>query len=351
MKIAVVAPLQESVPPRLYGGTERVVSFLTEELAGRGCQVTLFASGDSRTKAQLHPVVPEALRLADCRDPIAHHIRLVDCVARRSAEFDLIHFHVDYLHFPLMRLLRAPHVTTLHGRLDLPDLLPLFRDFVEMPLISISDFQRSPLPFANWQGTVYNGIPRNRFRFQPRPGGYLAFVGRISREKRVDRAIEIAVRAGMHLKIAAKIDRADREYYEAEIKHLMNHPLVEYVGEIGDREKEDLLGNARGLLFPIDWPEPFGLVMIESMACGTPVIAWPAGSVPEVMREGETGYIVDDIDSAVAAVERLDQLDRRRCRNHFEAHFTAETMADRYLAIYRKIAGNSAALTPEGTLR
>jgi glycosyltransferase involved in cell wall biosynthesis len=346
MKIAMVAPLAESVPPKLYGGTERVVSFLTEELVRQGHQVTLFASGDSLTSARLHAVVPTALRLAKCKDPLAHHVRLIECVARNIHEFDVVHFHVDYLHYPLMRLLQAPHVTTLHGRLDLPDLVPIYRDFYDMPVVSISDAQRNPLPFVNWRATVYNGIPRELLRFHPRPGEYLAFLGRISPEKRVDRAIEIAVRTGIPLKIAAKIDSADNEYFETEIKGLMDHPLVEYIGEIGDHEKEEFLGNAKALLFPIDWPEPFGLVMIESMACGTPVIAWPCGSVPEIMKDGVTGYIVDDMDAAVAALERLDSVERSACRRHFEKYFTATKMAQDYAAVYRATAENTSASRP-----
>lgn len=338
MKIALVAPLQESVPPTLYGGTERVVSYLTEELVRQGHQVTLFASGDSQTAARLEPIVPQSLRLAGCRDPFAHHIRMIDRVVHAADEFDVIHFHVDYLHFPLMRRLGLPHVTTLHGRLDLPDLLPLFREFSDMPVVSISDHQRTPLPFANWQATVYNGVPTDLYRFHAQSGEYLVFLGRISPEKGVERAIDIAVRAGLPLRIAAKVDKADREYFDACVAPLLHHPLVEFLGELGGRDKEELLGNAYGMLFPIDWPEPFGLVMIEAMACGTPVIAWRRGSVPEVMRDGVTGFIVDDLDGAVAAVERLAGVSRFRCRHYFEEHFAAEKLAGDYLAVYRAIA-------------
>lgn len=338
MKIAQVAPLHESVPPKAYGGTERVVSYLTEELVRQGHDVTLFASGDSETTARLVPVTEKSLRLdADCGDPLAHHVRLVDQVARRANEFDVIHFHTDYLHFPLMRQVAVPHVTTLHGRLDIPDLKPLFREFGEVPVVSISHDQRRPLPTANWQATVYNGIPADLYRFHPEPGGYLAFLGRISPEKRVDRAIEIATRMEMELLIAAKVDRVDRDYFESQIKPMLRHPLVHFIGEIGDHEKDNFLGNARALLFPVDWPEPFGLVMIEAMACGTPVIAYRRGSVPEVMRDGETGFVVDNEFEAVEALRRLDQIDRRRCRRVFEERFSAERMARDYVNVYAQV--------------
>ncbi|RMF47135.1 MAG: glycosyltransferase family 4 protein, partial [Deltaproteobacteria bacterium] len=266
MKIAQVSPLYESVPPKLYGGTERVVSWLTEELVRQGHDVTLFASGDSVTSAKLVPCASSALRLAGCREPLAHHLVMLEEVARRLEEFDIIHYHVDYLHFPLSRRSRVPQLTTLHGRLDCPDLAPLFREYRDMPLVSISDDQRRPLPFANWFGTVYHGLPEELFQLNAGGGDYLAFLGRISPEKRPDRAIEIAKRAGWPLKIAAKVDRADQEYFEREIKPLLNHPLVEFIGEINDADKQEFLGQALALLFPIDWPEPFGLVMIEAMA-------------------------------------------------------------------------------------
>ncbi len=343
MKIAQVAPLYESVPPRRYGGTERVVSYLTDELVRQGHEVTLFATADSETAAELEPVASGALRLDErCQDPLAHHVLLMDRVARRAHEFDVIHFHVDYLHFPLLRLLQVPHVTTLHGRLDIPDLAPLYSEFTDMPVVSISDDQRRPLPQANWQATVYHGLPLDLYRFNPAGGDYLAFLGRISPEKRVDRAIQIALRTGMEIRIAAKIDRADRDYYEEHIAPLFRLPRVEYIGEIGEREKAEFLGNARALLFPIDWPEPFGLVMIEAMACGTPVIAYRRGSVPEVMADGVTGWIVDDMEQAVAAVERLEGFDRRRCREHFERRFSAGRMARDYLRVYERVRESAA---------
>jgi len=275
MKIAQVSPLYESVPPKLYGGTERVVSNLTEELVRLGHDVTLFASGDSRTSAKLVAPCSQALRLdADCRDQMAYHMILLDQVFERIKDFDIVHFHIDYLHYPLSRRATTAHVTTLHGRLDLPELATLYRRFPDVPLVSISDAQRRPIASANWQGTVYHGLPRDLYEFHPATGKYLAFLGRISPEKRVDRAIEIACRSGLPLKIAAKVDPADREYFKCEIEPLLDDPLVEFIGEIDDRQKSEFLGGALALLFPIDWPEPFGLVMIESMASGTPVIGW-----------------------------------------------------------------------------
>ncbi|NOX81098.1 MAG: glycosyltransferase family 4 protein [Deltaproteobacteria bacterium] len=338
MRIAQVAPLYESVPPKLYGGSERVVSYLTEELVKQGHEVTLFASGDSNTRANLQAVTTNALRLkGSCRDPLAHHVLLLEKVFQEAAEYDIVHFHIDYLHFPLSRLLKIPHVTTMHGRLDLADLEPVFMEFSDMPVVSISNSQRGPLPMANWQGTVYNGVPEDLYSFHPERGNYLAFIGRFSPEKRVDRAIEIARRADMEIRIAAKIDQTDKSYFKERIKPLLNHPLVTFVGEIGEREKDDFLGNAAALLFPIDWPEPFGLVMIEAMACGTPVIAYRHGAVPEVLRDGITGFIVDNLEDAVTAVHRVPMLNRSRCRQVFEERFSAEKMADGYLAVYRKI--------------
>jgi glycosyltransferase involved in cell wall biosynthesis len=338
MRIAQVAPLFESVPPKYYGGTERVVSYLTEELVRQGHDVTLFASGDSVTKARLVAVTRRSLRLdKHCVDRMAHHMLLLEHVFRRVDEFDIVHFHIDYLHFPLSRRHRFAHVTTLHGRLDIPDLVPLYEEYREMPVVSISDAQRAPLPFANWQATVYHGIPEDLYRFREAPGRYLAFLGRISPEKRVDRAIEIAKRVEMPLKIAAKVDQVDREYFEDYIRPRLDHPLVEYVGEIGEGEKDEFLGNAYALLFPIDWPEPFGLVMIEAMACGTPVIAYRKGSVPEVMEEGRTGFIVETLEDAVRAVRRVPELSRRRCREVFEERFTASRMARDYVAVYERI--------------
>lgn len=338
MRIAQVAPLYESVPPKLYGGTERVVSWLTEELVRLGHDVTLFASGDSLTSARLVPACKKALRLdSSCVDQLAHHVVMLDQVFSEKENFDLIHFHVDYLHFPLSRRQQIAHVTTLHGRLDLPDLVPLYRLFRDIPVISISDAQRKPLPWVNWQGTVHHGLPRESFSLGRGKGGYLAFLGRTSPEKGLDQAIEIAKRAEMPLKIAAKIDRVDVEYFETVIKPLLDHPLIEFIGEVGYPEKNVFLGNAAGLLFPINWREPFGLVMIEAMACGTPVIAYPLGSVPEVMQDRVTGFIVPDLEGAVKAVKRLGEIDRRKCRRYFEQHFDAERMAQDYLNIYQRL--------------
>ncbi|RMF23117.1 MAG: glycosyltransferase family 4 protein, partial [Deltaproteobacteria bacterium] len=306
MRIAQVAPLYESVPPRLYGGTERVVFHLTEELVRQGHDVTLFASGDSRTSARLCAPVERALRLGDgYDDAIPYHLVELEEVWRHADDFDVIHFHTDYLHFPVARRLGVPHVTTMHGRLDLRDLPPLYKEFRDIPLVSISDAQREPLAGANWVATVYHGLPLDAYHLVERPEGYLAFLGRISPEKRPDRAIEIARRVGIPLKIAAKVDRADRSYYEERIKPLLDGPGVEFIGEISEREKNEFLGNALALLFPIDWPEPFGLVMIEAMACGTPIVAFRGGSVDEVIDEGVTGVIVEDIEAAVAAIDRV----------------------------------------------
>ena len=348
MRIAQVAPLYESVPPRYYGGTERIVSYLTEELVAQGHDVTLFASGDSRTAAELAPVCPRSLRLdPGCIDQLAHHLLMLEQVLQRADEFDVIHFHVDYLHFPLSRRARYPHVTTLHGRLDLPDLAPLYEEFDEEPLVSISDSQRLPLPWVNWLATVYHGLPRGLYRFHPERGSYLACLGRISPEKRIDRAIEIAKQVGIPLRIAAKVDKADQEYFDTVIEPLLHDPLVEFVGEIADDEKNAFLGNAHALLFPIDWPEPFGLVMIEAMACGTPVIAYSHGSVPEVMEQGRTGYIVEGLDDAVEAVRRLPRLSRARCREVFEERFTAARMARDYVAVYERLVARPVALDAE----
>ncbi|MEX2015789.1 MAG: glycosyltransferase family 4 protein [Candidatus Hydrogenedentales bacterium] len=339
MRIAQVAPLYESVPPQGYGGTERVVANITEELVCQGHEVTLFASADSVTSAELRPMSPRSLRLdADCIDQLAHHVYMMEQVIKDSGDFDLIHNHVDYLIFPLARRCRVPVVTTLHGRLDIPDLVPVYREFSEQAVVSISDSQRTPLPFANWVGTVYHGLPVDEYRFHEGPGDYLAFLGRISPEKRCDWAIEIATRAGMPLKIAAKVDKTDRDYFEAEIKPLLEQPGVEFLGEVGGREKSEFLGNAQALLFPIDWPEPFGLVMIEAMACGTPVIARRRGSVPEVVTHGETGFIIDDVDEGVRAVQAIAGLDRRACRAGFEKRFTAPRMAGDYVRIYEQMA-------------
>lgn len=340
MKIAQVAPLYESVPPKLYGGTERVVSYLTEALVQAGHDVTLFASGDSETSARLVPCCPKALRLNnyECNDHLAHHFVMLDEVMRRAEQFDIIHFHIDYMHFPLSKLSGLPQVTTLHGRLDSPDLLPLYRQYKCMPLISISLNQRKPLPWAHWIGNVYHGLPMDLLPLGNGSGKYLAFLGRISPEKRVDRAIKIAKAVGMPLKIAAKVDPADRVYYEREIKPLLNAPGVEFIGEINEQQKGDFLGNAYAYLFPIDWPEPFGLTMIESMACGTPTIAFRCGSVPEIIRDRVSGYIVDSIDQAVQAVAQAATIDRAACRAEFEQRFSAGRMARDYVKLYETIA-------------
>ena len=342
MKIAQVAPLSERVPPMLYGGTERIVSYLTEELVRQGHEVTLFASGDSRTSAELVRCCDMALRLNPAvKDPLPYHIILLDQVRQRADEFDVLHFHSDLLHFPLIRPFANRTVTTLHGRLDLPDLVPFYSAFRDIPLVSISDDQRRPLPLANWVGTVHHGLPRDLQPFRPiATGGYLAFLGRISPEKRPDRAIEIAARAGMPLKIAAKVDKTDQAYWDDVVRPMVQgHPNVEFIGEINESEKAEFLGDARALLFPIDWPEPFGLVMIEAMACGTPVIGFRRGSVPEIIEEGVSGFIVDTVNEAIAAVARIDTLSRARTRACFERRFTVERMARDYLAIYRELAG------------
>ena len=335
MRIAQVAPLHESVPPKLYGGTERVVSCLTEELVARGHDVTLYASGDSVTAARLVPCVPQALRLnPSCRDALAFHFLMFERVLRDRAQFDIVHFHTDYLAYSLIRHLRLPQVTTLHGRLDLPELSMIYREFDDVPVVAISRAQQASVPHACWAGVVYHGLQPDRFPLSEQPDDHLAFLGRISPEKRLDRAIEIATRAGMTLRVAAKVDRADRDYFLRDIEPLLQNPRVEYIGEISETEKPEFIGRARALLFPIDWPEPFGLVLIESLACGTPVIAYPRGSVPEIITHGETGFLVESIDEAVAAVERLSDLSRRRCREVFEERFTATRMMEDYLAIY-----------------
>jgi glycosyltransferase involved in cell wall biosynthesis len=343
MRIAQVAPLFESVPPRLYGGTERVVFWLTEALVAQGHNVTLFASGDSLTTAELVPCTPRALRLdPSMRDPVAHHVLQLEKVRQQADAFDVIHFHIDHYHYPLVRIMGLPHVTTRHGRQDLPDLPLLYQEFAELPQVSISLAQRAPVPWLNWAGNVYHGLPRGLHRFSPVPkGGYLAFLGRIAPEKRPDRAIEIARRTGLKLKIAAKVDAADRDYFEREIRGLLDDPLVEFVGEIAEHEKGAFLGGAIALLFPIDWPEPFGLVMIEAMACGTPVIAFRCGSVPEIVDEGVTGLIVGSVDAAVHAVGAAFRLDRAAVRRRFEERFTAERMARDYVAVYRRLLAAS----------
>ncbi|MET0374385.1 MAG: glycosyltransferase family 4 protein [Rhizorhabdus sp.] len=342
MKIAQIAPLAESVPPKLYGGTERIVSYLTEELVRQGHEVTLFASGDSQTSAELVPITDMALRLNPAvLDPIPYHMMMLEQVRRRADEFDAMHFHVDMLHLPMIQDFIGRTVTTLHGRLDLPDLPPFYSVFPDHCLVSISDHQRLPLPPVNWGGTIYHGLPADLLK--PRFGAgedYLAFLGRISPEKRPDRAIRIAARSGINLKIAAKIDNVDKGYWEGEIAPLLDrYPNIEFIGEINESQKAHFLGQASALLFPIDWPEPFGLVMIEAMACATPVIAFKCGSVPEVIEHGVSGFIVENEDEAVAAVAALPQLDRRHVRAAFDARFTAERMAADYVAIYRDLPG------------
>jgi glycosyltransferase involved in cell wall biosynthesis len=338
LRIAQVAPLIESVPPRAYGGTERVVSYLTEALVEMGHEVTLYASGDSVTSARLVPVAERSLRLNPQRpDWMTWHTIMIDRVFSDAARYDIIHFHVDTLHLPLARRAEAPYVTTMHGRLDLPDLQPLFRHFADQPVVSISDSQREPLPGANWRATVHHGLPSSLYSFHPEPGDYFAFVGRISPEKRVDRAIEIALACDTPLRIGAKIDDADRLYFEKHIEPLLDHPLVEFVGEIDEARKNDFIGNARAMLFPIDWPEPFGLVMIEAFACGTPVVSYSNGSVREVLEHGVTGFVVDNQAQAIAAARDIGRIDRCRCREAFEKRFTAQAMASRYLAVYRDL--------------
>jgi len=338
MRIAQVAPLIESVPPKNYGGTERIVHYLTEELVRCGHKVTLFASGDSVTSARLIAPCRRSLRLNErCKDPIAREVLLLDHVIEHANEFDLIHFHTGYLQFPVCRYLPVPHVTTLHGRLDVPDLVPVFDRFRDAPVVSISDAQRQPLPHANWQATIYHGMPADLFQFQSGSGNYLAFLGRISPEKGIERAIEIAKRVEMPLKIAAKVDRADRRYFKRAVEPLLNQSGLEWIGEISDQQKNEFLGNAYALLFPIDWPEPFGLVMIEAIACGTPVIAYKSGSVPEVMEDGVTGFVVTELDGAIEAVRRVPELDREACRKVFEKRFTATRMANDYINIYERL--------------
>jgi len=340
MRIAQVAPLFESVPPRLYGGTERVVSYLTEELVRQGHDVTLFASGDSVTSARLVPACERALwRDPECRETLPHHVRLMDLVFREAHRFDIIHFHCDYVHFPLVRYHRTPTITTLHGMVRRHDWTPLLQAYPEVPLVSISDDQRAPAPWANWQATVYHGLPRGLHTFRADPGEYLLFIGRTSPEKRLDRAIEIARRSGRKLKVAAKIYDEDRSYYRSVIEPLLreSRSFVEFVGEVGGKDKDELIGNAYALLFPIDWPEPFGLVMIEALACGTPVIAWRHGSVPEVIEEGRTGFIVDNIDDAVRAVADATHVSRATCRSAFEDRFDAAGMASNYEHVYRQL--------------
>jgi glycosyltransferase involved in cell wall biosynthesis len=345
MRIAQISPLAEAVPPKLYGGTERVVSYLTEEFVRQGHEVTLFASGDSVTSAELVPIVPKALRLDPrVRDFTPYTCMLLDHVMRRAHEFDVLHFHIEVLHFPCFRQLASRTVTTLHGRMDLPDHPMFYRTFPQFPLVSISHAQRRPMPPVNWVATIPHGLSPDLLRFNAEPDDYFAFLGRISPEKGPDRAIQIAREAGVKLKIAAKVDKADREYFDTLVKPLLDDPLIEFVGEIDEEQKNEFLGKARGLLFPIDWPEPFGLVMIEAMACGTPVIAFERGSVPEILENGLTGYVVNSVEEAAEAVTRVPALDRRRVRARFEERFTAARMARDYLATFEQLLDAGGAL-------
>jgi len=342
MKIAQIAPLIESVPPRLYGGTERIVSYLTEELVALGHEVTLFASGDSITAGDLVPCVPRALRLdASVIDPIPYYMLMLDRVRQHAAEFDVLHFHIDQYHFPLFRPIAHRTVTTLHGRQDSPDLTPLYLGFDDMPLVSISNDQRRPVPNANFAATVYHGLPIELHCPATTRGDYVAFLGRISPEKRPDRAIAIARALGIPLKIAAKVDRADEAYFRTKIEPLLDGPGVEFIGEINERQKGQFLGEAQALLFPVDWPEPFGLSMIEAMACGTPVLAFRCGSVPEIIDEGVTGAIVDTMEEAITALQRVLAFDRKKVRQRFEQRFSATRMAKDYVGVYRSLLGSS----------
>jgi len=338
VKIAQVAPLIESVPPQAYGGTERVVHYLTEGLVARGHDVTLFASGDSHTTADHVAVVKQSLRLSKRpRDPTVWHMRQLMEVMRMAHHFDIVHFHTDWFHFPVWRGSSTPQLTTLHGRLDIADLRAVYDEFRDMAVVSISDSQRTPMPSARWVATIYNGTPAGNYHFCDQPGDYLAFLGRITPEKGPEQAIEIAKRLGMPLKMAAKIDPVDREYFADRIEPLLDNPLIDFIGEVDERGKDRLLGGAKALLFPIDWPEPFGLVMTEAMACGTPVIAMRRGSVPEIMSDGVTGFIVNSIDEAVAAVQKIGTIDRVHCRKHFEQNFTVGRMVDGYIEAYQRL--------------
>jgi glycosyltransferase involved in cell wall biosynthesis len=343
MHIAQIAPLAEAVPPKLYGGTERVVHWLTEELVALGHDVTLFASGDSCTSAKLRAPWPRALRFDGAvRDPNALHMLMLEQVRRQADEFDFLHFHLDYYPFSLFSRQSVPFVTTLHGRLDLPEHQPVFSAFSSVPVVSISDAQRRPLPQAGWVRTVYHGLPQQLLSPLPIKPQYFAFLGRVTPEKGVDRAISIARKCGVPLRIAAKIDRVDREYFDEIIRPLLDGTSAEYIGEITDKDKSEFLSGAVALLDPIDWPEPFGLVMIEAMACGTPVIAFNRGSVPEVVDDGLTGFIVEDVAGAIGAVDRLPLLSREKIRRHFEERFTARRMAQEYLSVYRALSEGGA---------
>lgn len=337
MKIAQVTPLYEAVPPRLYGGTERVVAHLTDALVDLGHDVTLFASADAETRARLVPVRDQAIRLdpAPLKSDLAAHMVMLAEVLTRADDFDVIHFHTDMIHFPMFERYADRTLTTLHGRLDMKDIPGVYARWPQFGLVSISDDQRRPLPSANWKATVHHGMPGDLYHFTAKSDGYLAFLGRISPEKRPDRAIDIATRLNKPLKIAAKVDAADKAYWETVIKPMIDaNPLIEFVGEIGDHQKSAFLGGAEALLFPIDWPEPFGLVMIEAMACGTPVVAFRCGSTPEVIEDGETGFLVDTLEQAVAAAGRAHLLDRAAIRAHFDLRFSSTAMARRYLDVY-----------------
>jgi glycosyltransferase involved in cell wall biosynthesis len=344
MRIAQVAPLSEAVPPKLYGGTERVVSWLVEGLIQQGHDVTLFASGDSNTSAKLVPIVPQGLRLSGIRDHTASTLVMLDEVRRRAEDFDIIHFHVDLLQFPLFKELFPKCITTMHGRLDLPDFHPIYRTFPEMPLVSISDDQRRPMPPVNWISTIHHGLPPELYQLNRDGGRYLAFLGRIAPEKRLDRAIAVAKASGIPLKVAAKVDPVDRDYFVRDIEPLLDHPLVDFIGEIGDRQKNDFLGEALALLFPIDWPEPFGLVMIEAMAAGTPVIAWRKGSVPEVIDDGVSGIVVSSCEEAIEAVRLVRRMDRKGVRDIFETRFTVARMAAKYVQAFETLVGQPSSL-------
>lgn len=343
MRIAQVSPLWESVPPRLYGGTERVVSYITEELVRLGHDVTLFASGDSVTRARLEAICSQALRLnTGIFNRDAPLITLLGRAFGSPGDFDIIHSHLCFFGFPLARRCRIPVITTVHGRLDLPEIVEVHREFKELPLVSISDAQRRPLPWANWQATVYHGLPRDLYSFYPEPGKYLAFLGRIAPEKCLDQAIEVAKRTGMPLRIAAKVDPADQQYFGSKIEPLLSHPLVEFIGEVTDSEKDDFLGEAYALVCPYDWPEPFGLVFIEALACGTPVLAYRRGSTPEIIEDGVTGFICEGVNAMAASVERIGEIDRRRCREAFEERFTVERMVRDYVKVYEQLMATAA---------
>lgn len=344
MKIAQVAPLWESVPPQCYGGTERIVSYLTEELVRLGHDVTLFATADSVTAAKLDAIYPQALRLAAnlCCKEAPLFLELERAFGSKSDQFDIIHSHVDLMGFPFARRCRTPVLTTLHGRLDLPELLPIFQEFPEMPVVSISNAQRRPLGWINWQGTVYHGLPANLYQFHPQPGKYLAFLGRMSPEKRPDHAIALAKEVGIPLRMAAKVDPVDKLYFEQHIEPLLEHPLIEYVGEITDAEKNDFIGDALALVCPYDWPEPFGIVLIEALACGTPVLAYRRGSIPEVLEDGRTGIICDNLQHMIESLEQVAKIDRAHCRESFDRRFTVERMVQDYLKLYeQQVEGRS----------